>query len=1157
MRKMKYAVVLICLMLLSLVLCSTALAATTQQKKIVYVVLDDSISMDSVARWTRANYATQVLAGLMNQGDELKVYYLERSIKYGPQSVDLSANGIQNSLQKISNMETYIGTPFSGVQLAQKAINARTPEKDAQYWLVVLTDGTFDGGTAASKIRSEFERFVSEGIGLQHEKLRMIYLTIGNNAVRIDEGGHGSELAEKGIYCYHAQDGDGKQGIVPVMGEVADRISGRTRLDGASVVKVNSKTLQIKSDIPLFNFVVMTQGSKSSLTSVVCDNTTQLTISRSAPARANDSKQNVWLNANVQTVDNGSKHIPPGTYTLNFDSDVDVSKVTVLFEPALQVKLNYLPDPATVHVDQSFTAEAKIMEYGTSNVFSLAQLPKGSTLTLEVKNGKKTEKKSGNDPQVTLGSVENADIYVTGTLQIPGFREIVITEQFKPIPPPPLSAQVVGNKTLNATVEQLKNKEKYMDFQVTLNGKTNISKQELQAQGLSVKTDLADYELECRDKGILRFYPKYTNGMKMGSYFVELYASDGRKLDAGTVVVSPSTYDIQAEKTPIKVKEAAFAANNQEFRFTLLVDGKPADVSKYPGMAVFSELTPGNPLVVSADKGKWAVEACYVSGMKPGSYPIMVSVNGQPVQQAAELILEASEYKIEAGKKEFTFRQSELAKVKAKDFSFKVTLREDGKAIAADQVQVEGWPAAWVQKTVDARKNTEMTVTLTGDLSVDPKDHVITLRYVNSSGQVTEEYVTVHVLPSDFTIELTPENKQLIFNDPQEFRDNAETFRFKIQVDGRDLTATELNAVTRLDTASVAGTSTTCNPDGSGYVVHPKVDASWQPGQNRIDYVIACIAGEGDPNEARKELRFTYHYIVYTVECFAGDGISMKTTDLIQNQQSMHFRILADNVQLGQDMVENNFRITIPSNFAKYVKMDAQVQPNGDIVVTPMHATSPGVLAAFRQVFIPEGNMQVTLSFKKASDTATVELLHSPWYEEWWPHLLSAFAIVFFLCKFFRKRFYKKAYIEMVELSEEAGSTRLEGQISKVKMKIKPMQKLWLMVAFWRLCETKKLKNGQRVRATARGMWSSNKKGRARRIEMEIRKNMNYVTLTQSAFEQDDRSITVTLPSPGQWTLKSEEEKNKSKWIGLANGEFYLISKGNRYYMYRYNTGIE
>lgn len=1141
MRKMKYAVVLICLMLLSLVLCSTALAATTQQKKIVYVVMDDSGSM-SGDRWSYANYAVQVLGGLMNEGDEMKVYYLNKNTVH---QVDLSAKGIASSLKSISRMSVSGNTPFERVQQAQQAISARKVEEGAKYWLFVISDGGYNSGATRTpdEVRRKFLGFVGDGIGSRHYPLEMVFFTIGDDKHRIDKNSAtAAELTEKGIYCYHAEL---ERDIVARMGEIADRISGRSRLEGNDLQKVDGKTIRVQSDIPLFNFIVLSQNNNAQLTDISCSTGTSMQVSRTAPVQAPKPEP---LKANVFTVDAGKGHIPPGTYTLTFDKNVELKDMAVLCEPALQVVL-YTDDPAKVTEGGSLQVSAKILEYGTQNVYQLSQLPKGSKFELQVNNGKNNVKKTGEQPQVNISSVEDADVIITGTLKIPGFPDIVTREQFTPVPAPDVMASIVGNKTLNATVEQLKNKEKYMDFQVTLNGKTNISKQELQAQGLSVKTDLADYELECRDKGILRFYPKYTNGMKMGSYFVELYAPDGRKLDAGTVVVSPSTYDIQAEKTPIKVKEAAFAANNQEFRFTLLVDGKPADVSKYPGMAVFSELTPGNPLVVSADKGKWAVEACYVSGMKPGSYPIMVSVNGQPVQQAAELILEASEYKIEAGKKEFTFRQSELAKVKAKDFSFKVTLREDGKAIAADQVQVEGWPAAWVQKTVDARKNTEMTVTLTGDLSVDPKDHVITLRYVNSSGQVTEEYVTVHVLPSDFTIELTPENKQLIFNDPQEFRDNAETFRFKIQVDGRDLTATELNAVTRLDTASVAGTSTTCNPDGSGYVVHPRVDASWQPGQNRIDYVIACIAGEGDPNEARKELRFTYHYIVYTVECFAGDGISMKTTDLIQNQQSMHFRILADNVQLGQDMVENNFRITIPSNFAKYVKMDAQVQPNGDIVVTPMHATSPGVLAAFRQVFIPEGNMQVTLSFKKASDTAMVELLHSPWYEEWWMHIAAFVTISYILLQVFKKRFYAGSAVEFAE----ATYNRENGKLVFTMQPIDTREKFYrLPLVGW---AKMKLDNGHPIRATA----PYGNKRSSFAVEMKMDEHIIYID-DVSAKQIPNRSkgtLGCSLPSdPEDWTRFDKEKR--IKWVRLTPECGYrLVKLDDKYYVYRFVSGYD
>lgn len=1150
MKKTKYAILFLCMMLLCLMLCTCAHAATTQQKKIVYVVLDDSTSMDHEGRWARANYATQVLAGLMNQGDELKVYYLKYSARNGPQSVDLSAQGIQKALQKIGNMVTIGSTPFSTVQQAQQALNARTPEKDAQYWLVILTDGSYDEGYSAQEIRNKFQKFVSDGVGRQHEKLQMIYLTIGNNADRIDEGGHGSDLAEKGIYCYHAQDGNGSQGIVPVMAEVADRISGRSRLEGASVVKIDKKTLQIKSDIPLFNFVVMIQNSKAALSKVVCDGTTQLNISRTAPAKANDKDYNVWLDANVQTVDYGSKHIPPGTYTLHFDSEIDASKVAVLFEPALQVKL-YLDDPSKVHVEDSFTASAKILEYGTSNVFSLDQLPKGSTLTLEVKNGKKTEKKSGNEPEVTLGKVENATVYVTATLSIPGFRDIVAQQQFDPIPPPPLSAAILGNSTLIATVEQLRNnpteKNKYLEFQVTLDGKTNISKAELQAQNLSVKTDLADYELECRDRGILRFYPKYTNGMKMGSYFVELYAPDGRKLDAGTVEVTPSTYEIKAEKETVIVKEAAFRQKNQEFRFTLFVDGKAVDAAKYSQMAVFSALTAGNPLNVRIEKGKWVAEACYVNGMLPGTYPLMVSLNGQQAQKKAELILQPSGYELNVSKKEFTFKQSELAKVKEKDFSFRVTLKEDGKQISADQVKVEGWPAAWVHTEMDAKKPNEMVVTLRGDLTADPKDHQVTVSYQSISGQVASQVVLVHILPAQFTVTLEPD-KQMIFNTPDEFRNNTETYRFAVQVDGRDLTDAEMKAVTRLDTAKIAGTATDCRLDGSGYVVHPRVDAAWQTNEKLIDYSVACIVAEGDSNEVRKEARFRYHFIVYTVECFSGDGIQVVTVDLVNNTQALQFRVLADGKQMTYDEVYGNFVVNVPQNFASYVRMDTQVQPGGEIIVTPVHKDI-WPLQHYRKVNIPEGQMDVTLTFNKTyTDTAQVQLLPGHWFYKWVPHVGTLLFIIWLMLMYRKKRFYRGATVYFANCEYLSKKGRITGVWEEKNMRTWPHQ--WISPV-----GKEKLRAGNiRLHAMERGWLWTRKEDRGSGVLFFHADGMEYASCPTSELPLD-REVNVSVPS--QFKAKKKDCDKEDEWIELSQNRAFVIRMNNEYYVLRYVSGLK
>ena len=196
MKKTKYAILFLCMMLLCLMLCTCAHAATTQQKKIVYVVLDDSGSM-SGDKWSYANYAVQVLAGLMNEGDELHLYYLNKN---DVQRVDLSAAGIANSLGSISRATASGGTPFATVSKAQQAINARKVEEGAKYWLFVISDGGYAGIGDINDVRNEFLKFVDTGIGVQRYPLEMVFCTIGSDAKRIDTNSKvAAELTEKGM----------------------------------------------------------------------------------------------------------------------------------------------------------------------------------------------------------------------------------------------------------------------------------------------------------------------------------------------------------------------------------------------------------------------------------------------------------------------------------------------------------------------------------------------------------------------------------------------------------------------------------------------------------------------------------------------------------------------------------------------------------------------------------------------------------------------------------------------------------------------------------------------------------------------------------------------------------------------------------------------
>lgn len=1148
MKKTKYAILFLCMMLLCLMLCTCAQAATTQQKKIVYVVLDDSGSM-SGDKWSYANYAVQVLAGLMNEGDELHLYYLNKN---DVQRVDLSAAGIANSLGSISRATASGGTPFATVSKAQQAINARKVEEGAKYWLFVISDGGYAGIGDIDDVRNEFLKFVDAGIGNRHYPLEMVFCTIGSDARRIDTNSKvAAELTEKGIYCYHAER---EKDIVERMGEIADRISGRSRLKGNDLKKLDSTTIEVKSDIPLFNFMVLSQNNSAKLTSVACSGGTSLRVSRTAPIKAPDPIFTKAMTANVFTVEAGKGHIPPGTYTLTFDKAVDLNNIAVLCEPALQVVL-YMDDPAKVMEGSSFQVSAKILEYGTQNVYHLDQLPKGSTLELQVINGKNNLKKTGDQPAVTVSKVESGEVVVTGTLKIPGFPDIVTKEQFVPVPVPELDGHVLGNKTLKVTVEELKNnpaeKNKYIDFQITLNGKNNISKAELQAQPVSVKTTLADYELEYRDKGILRFYPKYSGGMQMGNYDVELYSNDSRfgtrKLDAGTVEVTPSTYEIKAEKETVTVKEAAFRQKNQEFRFTLFVDGKAVDAAKYSQMAVFSELTAGNPLNVRIEKGKWVAEACYVNGMLPGTYPLMVSLNGQQAQKKAELILQPSGYELNVSKKEFTFKQSELAKVKEKDFSFRVTLKEDGKQISADQVKVEGWPAAWVHTEMDAKKPNEMVVTLRGDLTADPKDHQVTVSYQSISGQVASQVVLVHILPAQFTVTLEPD-KQMIFNTPDEFRNNTETYRFAVQVDGRDLTDAEMKAVTRLDTAKIAGTATDCRLDGSGYVVHPRVDAAWQTNEKLIDYSVACIVAEGDSNEVRKEARFRYHFIVYTVECFSGDGIQVVTVDLVNNTQALQFRVLADGKQMTYDEVYGNFVVNVPQNFASYVRMDTQVQPGGEIIVTPVHKDI-WPLQHYRKVNIPEGQMDVTLTFNKTyTDTAQVQLLPGHWFYKWVPHVGTLLFIIWLMLMYRKKRFYRGATVYFANCEYLSKKGRITGVWEEKNMRTWPHQ--WISPV-----GKEKLRAGNiRLHAMERGWLWTRKEDRGSGVLFFHADGMEYASCPTSELPLD-REVNVSVPS--QFKAKKKDCDKEDEWIELSQNRAFVIRMNNEYYVLRYVSGLK
>lgn len=161
------------LLVFSVLLCTPILvsAESLYIRKIVSVVYDDSGSMDG-DKWAYANYAMQSFCGMLNSDDQLFITYMshsEQRTDYNPEEIDLSAGGIQNSVNSIKRHTDSGSTPYAAVDIAyNKLKTASDSNPNTQYWLVVITDGAFNEHDSMSNnekknvLNSNFKKYAEE-----------------------------------------------------------------------------------------------------------------------------------------------------------------------------------------------------------------------------------------------------------------------------------------------------------------------------------------------------------------------------------------------------------------------------------------------------------------------------------------------------------------------------------------------------------------------------------------------------------------------------------------------------------------------------------------------------------------------------------------------------------------------------------------------------------------------------------------------------------------------------------------------------------------------------------------------------------------------------------------------------------------------------------
>ena len=429
-------VLIIVLPILVTFLAVPASAESLYIRKIVSVVYDDSGSMKG-DKWAYANYAMQAFCGMLNSEDQLYITYMDDSqtvSNYSPEKKNLSAGGIQDSVNSIKNHTNSGSTPYSAVEIAyEKLKSVQDSNPNTQYWLVVITDGDFDeiytdsDSSKKSFLNSNFERYTSE-VMPNGSLAQATFLGIGNISAP-------DKNEAKGIYTYSASNA---QEITAAMSDMADRISGRTRLKTEDITMIDEKTIQVSSAIPLLNIAAFAQGSDAKIVKAT-HNDSPIPISRAASLQygtRTDLVGGAYLLGDSQNV------IGSGNYTIAFDKEIELENVIVLFEPALEVRVSVtvngkeikdLDELDNLMAKDKISVSYKLYEMGTDNEINSSLLPLDTKYEINVyENGNLVKQVSGDGQMLTDFELNDVKTEITSAVTIEGFNPIDFTLKFMP-----------------------------------------------------------------------------------------------------------------------------------------------------------------------------------------------------------------------------------------------------------------------------------------------------------------------------------------------------------------------------------------------------------------------------------------------------------------------------------------------------------------------------------------------------------------------------------------------------------------------------------------------------------------------------------------------------------------------------------------------------
>lgn len=570
----------------------TASAESLYIRKIVSVVYDDSGSMHTDDRYVYANYAMQAFAGMLNSEDQLYITYMNGSksgSSYRPYQVDLSTGGIQSSVNTIRKNDTASGgTPYEAVTSAFNTLKSvKDSNPNTQYWLVVITDGVFSNNYKETHLTDAFNSFVGQTMP-NGSKPQATFLAIGNSKdVYMPKK---NEAA--GVYTYNAAKADD---VINVMSTIADRISGRTRLESSAIKQVDDTTLQISSSIPLLNIAVLSQKTDAVITQATYSGGGSIPVGRSASLSRSEQSA---LTGGAFLVGNSQQVIEEGTYNITFSKPVKAQDVVMMMEPALEMRVKVtingqeIADKSELqkaYEGDKISISCKLYEMGTDNEIPSNLLPPGTKYTITVsEDGKVVKQGDGKSMELKDYELKKKATKLYAAVTITGFNPITYSADFTPADRPivyTLTPGFGGDKQSVKYDGIASNQDMTLTFTVSADGVPMTDKAAVEALNpkISVSPSGNSGTTTVRKDGVIEFTPKAAAKSEDEFYDVEvtctLPVKTGDVTAKQTYRVFIANYDVVTLPVSGSVRKNEFYGNAVGVSFYVTKDGKKLDKS--------------------------------------------------------------------------------------------------------------------------------------------------------------------------------------------------------------------------------------------------------------------------------------------------------------------------------------------------------------------------------------------------------------------------------------------------------------------------------------------------------------------------------------------------------------------------------------------------